>query len=85
MKPTSIVFLVVAVLLIIGGMITCSVAKNIAETDGYSLFHETEDGTSYRQYEFTDKPVTIDNNLQIIKNKKAADNVVNSQFIPTQF
>ena len=58
MKPTSIVFLVVAVLLIIGGMITCSVAKNIAETDGYSLFHETEDGTSYRQYEFTGKPVT---------------------------
>jgi len=57
-KPTSIVFLVVAVLLIIGGMITCSVAKNIAETDGYSLFHETEDGTSYRQYEFDGKPVT---------------------------
>ncbi len=58
MKPTSIVFLVIAVILIIGGMITCSVAKDIAETDGYPLFNEADDGTSYRQYEFTEKPIT---------------------------
>ena len=52
MKPTSIVFLVIAALLIVGGMITCSVAKDIALTDNYTLFHETEDGSTYIRYDF---------------------------------
>jgi len=52
-KPTSIVFLVIAALLIVGGMITCSVAKDIALTDNYTLFHETEDGSTYIRYDFT--------------------------------
>lgn len=58
MKPTSIVFLVIAVLLILGGVILCITAENIAETDGYVLFNRTEDGSSYRQYDFSGKPVT---------------------------
>lgn len=44
MKPTSIVFLVIALLLLIGGIVTCSIAKDIAVTDGYELFHTDEDG-----------------------------------------
>ncbi len=52
-KPTSIVFLVIAALLIVGGMITCSVAKDIALTDNYTLFHEMEDGSTYIRYDFT--------------------------------
>lgn len=58
MKPTSVVFLVVAALLIIGGMITCSVARNIAEADGYLLFSDTEDGGTRRTEDFSDQPIT---------------------------
>lgn len=43
MKPTSIVFLVIALLLLIVGIVTCSIAKDIAETDGYELFTTTDD------------------------------------------
>ncbi len=58
MKPTSIVFLIIAVLLIVGGMITCSVAKDIALTDNYTLFHETEDGSTYIRYDFAAKDIS---------------------------
>ena len=58
MKPTSVVFLVVAALLIIAGMITCSVARNIAEADGYLLFSDTEDGGTRRTEDFSDQPIT---------------------------
>ena len=44
MKPTSIIFLVFAILLIVGGILTCSAATSIAEKDGYALFHDSEDG-----------------------------------------
>jgi len=47
-KPTSIVFLVIAALMIIGGVITCSVAEDIALTDNYTLFPEETDGTHMR-------------------------------------
>ncbi len=58
MKPTSIVFLVISVLLILSGIILCITAENIAETDGYVLFNQTEDGVSYRDYDFSGKPIT---------------------------
>jgi hypothetical protein len=45
-KPTSIIFLVVAVLLIIGGWIACSIAKDTAVLDGYDLFRTAEDGSN---------------------------------------
>lgn len=41
MKPTSVISLVVAVLLIIAGFVTCLVAENMAEAEGQMLFAET--------------------------------------------
>ena len=52
MKPTSIIFLVVSVLLIIGGVITCSIAKDVAVTDGYILFHDSDSGGTYVRQDF---------------------------------
>ena len=52
MKPTSIVFLIISVLLIVGGVITCSVAEDIALTDNYELFHTSEDGGTYVREDF---------------------------------
>lgn len=52
MKPTSIVFLVLSLLLIAGGVITCSVARDIALTDNYPLFSESENGESYSRHPF---------------------------------
>lgn len=40
MKPTSIISLIVAVMLVIAGFITCIIAKGMAESDGNSLFAE---------------------------------------------
>lgn len=58
MKPTSIIFLIVSVLLIVGGIITCAVAKDIAVTDGYALFNDTEGGGSYVRHDFKASSVT---------------------------
>ncbi len=45
MKPTSIVSLIIAVLLIILGLVTCMIAQNMANANGELLFSETrEDG-----------------------------------------
>lgn len=44
--------------MIIGGMITCSVAKDIALTDNFTLFHETEDGSTYLRYDFAAKDIS---------------------------
>ena len=52
MKPTSIIFLVLSLLLIAGGVITCSVARDIALTDNYPLFSESEDGESFSRHTF---------------------------------
>ena len=43
MKPTSIISMVVAVLLIIAGFVTCLVAENMAEAEGQALFAENRD------------------------------------------
>lgn len=51
MKPTSIIFLVLSVILVIAGCITCGVAKGMAAKDGIELFEETVDdfgNTVYR-------------------------------------
>lgn len=45
MKPTSIVTLIIAVLLVILGLVTCIVAQNMANANGEFLFSESrEDG-----------------------------------------
>lgn len=46
MKPTSIVFLSIALLLIIGGILTCVLANNAAADNGIMLFPETVNGAS---------------------------------------
>lgn len=50
-------FLIIAVLLIVGGVILCSVAEDIALTDNYALFHSSEDGGTYVREDFD--PATI--------------------------
>ena len=49
MKPTSVIFIIISALLIVGGIITCAVAKDIAVTDGYTLFNDSEAGAYIRQ------------------------------------
>ena len=45
MKPTSVISMIVAVLLIAAGFVTCMIAENMAEADGELLFAEDrEDG-----------------------------------------
>lgn len=45
MKPTSIVSLIIAVLLVVLGLVTCMIAQNMATANGEFLFSETrEDG-----------------------------------------
>ena len=43
MKPASIISMIVAVLLIIAGFVTCLVAQNMAEAEGQLLFAEDRD------------------------------------------
>jgi len=43
---------VISALLIVGGLITCSVAKDIALTDNYTLFHDSEEGGTYVRHDF---------------------------------
>lgn len=57
-KPTSIIFLVIAAVLLIAGMITCTIAKDIAETDGYILFDESMGFSNYAQHDFSDENLT---------------------------
>lgn len=40
MKPTSVISLVVAVILVIVGLVTCMIAQNMAQTNGEYLFSE---------------------------------------------
>ncbi|MGN1346729.1 MAG: hypothetical protein ACI4V1_08080, partial [Eubacteriales bacterium] len=45
MKPTSIVSLIIAALLVVLGLVTCIIAQNMAKANGEFLFSETrEDG-----------------------------------------
>lgn len=59
MKPTSIVFLAVSVLLIVGGIITCFVAKGVAAKEEIQLFPEYKDGQSRLTSQFSDSEVTM--------------------------
>lgn len=43
MKPASIISMIVAVLLIIAGFVTCLIAQNMAEAEGQMLFAENRD------------------------------------------
>ncbi len=43
MKPTSVISLIVAVLLVIAGLVTCIIAQNMANASGQFLFSEERD------------------------------------------
>ena len=43
MKPTSVIFLIFALVLFVSGMITCNVAKSMAKSGGVVLFEQTRD------------------------------------------
>ena len=38
MKPTSVIFLILALILTVGGIVTCLTARSMAEADGVALF-----------------------------------------------
>ena len=44
MKPTSIISLIIAFVLVVAGLITCFVAQNIASSNGEFIFAESRDG-----------------------------------------
>ncbi|MBQ4349683.1 MAG: hypothetical protein II768_00325, partial [Clostridia bacterium] len=46
MKPTSIISLIVAVLLVIVGLVTCFIAQNMAQSNGEQLFADHVDGNT---------------------------------------
>lgn len=43
MRPASVISIIVAVLLIVAGFVTCLIAKSMAEAEGQALFAETRD------------------------------------------
>ena len=54
MKPASIIFLVLSVILIITGYVSCEMAKGMAESEGISLYNDTvdEDGNRVNTIHF---------------------------------
>ncbi len=60
MKPTSIIFLVLAVLLIVAGVITCSVANSLADEQGLNLMYteRDEEDNIVQRYSFSDSDIT---------------------------
>lgn len=57
MRPASLIFLVIGLLLVITGSVICTRAERLAADDGYSLFDKQEDadGNSIKTYEITKK------------------------------
>lgn len=59
MKPTSIIFIIMAVIIIAAGVITCAVASNLAREAGIELYNGTvnEDGDSVIEYVYSSDKV----------------------------
>lgn len=47
MRPTSVIFLVISVIMVIFGVTVCSVAGNLAESEGIMLFPEYDSDNDY--------------------------------------
>lgn len=58
MKPTSIVSLIIAVLLIILGLVTCMIAQNMANANGEFLFSETREDGLVNTVDLTDSEIS---------------------------
>ena len=58
MKPTSIVSLIISVLLIILGLVTCMIAQNMANANGELLFSETREDGLVNTVDLTDSEIS---------------------------
>lgn len=58
MRPTSIVSLIIAVLLIILGLVTCMIAQNMANANGELLFSETREDGLVNTVDLTDSELS---------------------------
>ncbi len=58
MKPTSIISLIVAILLIILGLVTCIIAQSMAESNGEALFSETTGNGTIKSISLNDVDIS---------------------------
>ncbi len=58
MKPASIIALIIAAVLIVAGVITCSVASNMAKKEGTPLFAEKVDDDYVRKVDLSGPDIT---------------------------
>lgn len=60
MKATSLIFLVLAAILLFGGIVTCSLAETMAKAQNISIFEQTkdDDGNSVYVYKLTDEKLS---------------------------
>ncbi len=59
MKPTSIISLIIAVLLVIVGLVTCFIAQNMAGSSGEQLFADRSDGNAVMTETFDPKNLEL--------------------------
>jgi hypothetical protein len=82
-KPTSIVSLIIAVLLIILGLVTCMIAQNMATANGEFLFSETREDGLVNTVDLTESEVSkielivSDAEINIMRGDKACIEFVN--------
>ncbi len=60
MKPTSLIFLALSVVLLIGGFLTCSIAESMAKSRGISIFDQkiNDEGDAVYVYNLSDESIT---------------------------
>ena len=58
MRPQSIVSLIVAVLLVIVGLVTCMIAQNMAQANGEYLFSEIRGEDNVQTVDLTDSEIS---------------------------
>ncbi len=58
MKPVSIIFLIISVILVIVGLLTCSIAMLQSKRQGVDLYDTTiENGKSEAEYDFSEDTI----------------------------
>ena len=58
MKPASIISLVIAVLLVVVGLVSCFIAQNMAKANGEYLFAEDRGADSVYTVDLTDSEIS---------------------------
>lgn len=59
MKPTSLIFLALSLILLVGGFMVCGVAKSMAKNQGIRIYDQeiNKDGDSVYTYNIADDTV----------------------------